>query len=266
MDGDLDLIAYCYRQQPLVRFAPASTRREWMVNTAHSFANRCLPLHAANQYGWFLLNERPVELMWNGRLGPDGIEISYPEGQPKDRGAIGVDGHFGHGIVSWVIPYVFRTPEGYNLHIRGPSNMPKDGIAPLEGVIESDWLPVPVTMNWKFTRPGVRVRFEEGEPFCMIVPQARRTLERFRPRIDNVTKDPELMMALRTYNEHRRLRNIREEAKMRLPDPPSPRWDNSYVKGRMPGWPIHEPPKAKLNLRNFEDCRTEEVQDLGLGF
>ena len=36
---------------------------------------------------------------------------------------------------------------------------------PLVGLIETDWLPFPFTMNWVFTRPG-RVRLEKGEPFC----------------------------------------------------------------------------------------------------
>jgi hypothetical protein len=41
-------------------------------------------------------------------------------------------------------------------------NSPKDGIAPLTGVIETDWLPYPFTMNWQMTRPG-SVRFDKDE-------------------------------------------------------------------------------------------------------
>ena len=49
----------------------------------------------------------------------------------------------------------------------GPPNHIKDGIQPLVGLVETDWLPFPFTMNWIFTRPG-RVRFAKGEPFCFI--------------------------------------------------------------------------------------------------
>ena len=33
-------------------------------------------------------------------------------------------------------------------------------LQPLAGVVETDWLPFPFTMNWLFTQPG-RVRFEK---------------------------------------------------------------------------------------------------------
>ena len=38
---------------------------------------------------------------------------------------------FGHGILTWTLPYLFRTPPGYNLLARGPANWPKDGSAHL---------------------------------------------------------------------------------------------------------------------------------------
>jgi hypothetical protein len=37
--------------------------------------------------------------------------------------------------------------------------MPKDGLAPLEGIVEADWAVVPFTMNWKLIRT-VPVGFE----------------------------------------------------------------------------------------------------------
>src|SRR3712207_8402233 len=30
--------------------------------------------------------------------------------------------HFGSGILTWNLPFLFRTPPGYNLHVRGPAN------------------------------------------------------------------------------------------------------------------------------------------------
>ena len=44
--------------------------------------------------------------------------------------------------------------EGWNTFVTGPMNGIKDGIAPLSGVIETDWSPYSFTMNWRFTRPG----------------------------------------------------------------------------------------------------------------
>ena len=48
-------------------------------------------------------------------------------------GALPMSSHFGYGILTWTLPYLFRTPPDWNLLARGPSNLPKDGIQALEG-------------------------------------------------------------------------------------------------------------------------------------
>ena len=161
-----DLIAYLLSETgpPLVC---GPTARAWMDATDGRFAYRCLPMLIANQAGWFLLNERPFKARWNGARDPSGLEIRY-----LTEGAGGrVTSHFGEGIITWHIPYLFRTPEGYNLLVRGPANWPKDAAYPLEGLVESDWSPATFTMNWKLTRTDHWVRFDRGEPVCMLVPQ-----------------------------------------------------------------------------------------------
>jgi hypothetical protein len=90
-------------------------------------------------------------------------------------------GHFGHGVLTWPVPCLFRTDPGWNLLVRGPSNLFKDGIVPLDGLVETDWTPATFTMNWRFTRPCT-VRWDAGEPYGMIVPQRRDELESFAPR------------------------------------------------------------------------------------
>ena len=76
--------------------------------------------------------------------------------------------------------------------------MPKDGIGPLEGVIETDWLPFTFTMNWQFTRPG-RVVFEKGEPFCFITPIAYHSLEQVTPEIVPIAAAPEVAAEYEAY-------------------------------------------------------------------
>src|SRR3546814_13729675 len=63
-----------------------------------------------------------------------------------------VSTHFGSGIVTFSLGHLFRTSPGVNLWIKGPSNRPKDGASPLEGIIETDWSPYTFTMNWQLTR------------------------------------------------------------------------------------------------------------------
>ena len=100
--------------------------------------------------------------------------------------------HFGSGSLTFHIPYLFRTPPGWNLLARGPSNWPRDGVIALEGLVETDWAVATFTMNWKLTAIDRPVTFEAGEPFCMLVPQRRGDLERFAPRVDDFAADPEI--------------------------------------------------------------------------
>jgi hypothetical protein len=97
----------------------------------------------------------------------------------------------GSGILTWTIPYVFRTSPGWNMLCRGPANHVKDGLYPLEGIIETDWSFASFSMNWKLTRPG-SVEFEEGEPVAMLVPQRRGDLEKCTARTAVMSSNPEL--------------------------------------------------------------------------
>lgn len=47
-------------------------------------------------------------------------------------------------------------------------------------------------MNWNLTRPNNRVAFEQGEPFCRIVPFPRHYLERFETATKSIDEEPEI--------------------------------------------------------------------------
>ncbi len=252
--------AYRYRPVPHIELVPAPSQRPWMLATPGAFANRCMPLHVANQQGWELLSSQTIELMWNGRLGPDGLVVRYPDGDPPLDNNEPVFGNFGNGIASWRIPYIFRTPPGINLLVRGPSNRPRDGVTFLDGSIESDWLPVPVTVNWKLTRPGLVTRIEAGEPFGMIIPYQRTLASEFRPVIRDLTDDPELTAFMAEHTARRRERMEIEKAYLQTDESPRPLWDTSYVRGQMGSWPYSQVPQVKMGLKAFErfDAHREE--------
>ena len=172
------------------RIVPATPDRAWMDNTGTTgsgWANRCLPLRIANQHGWFLLNDADFEVVWGGRNTRDNLKVTYQGQKPTLASSM-----FGYGILTFVIPYVFRTPPGFNLWARGPANLWKDGIAPLDGITETDWLPYSFTMNWVCTRRLKTITFRKDEPICMIVPVRRDDMEAFSPEIRNLDSDPEL--------------------------------------------------------------------------
>lgn len=241
----MKLTAYAVTTESIVDIAPASARRAWMEATHERFANRCLPLLMANQAGWMVTLTEPVEVEWSGRAGHGEVDVFG-----SDRVKSNVTSHFGSGIVTFKLPYLFRTEPDYNLLARGPANMPKDGIAPLEGLIEVDWSFAPFTMNWQITRPRVRIRFEAGEPIAMLVPQRRGELERFAPRLLELDEDPEIAAAYRAWRADRArfLHDLTEGEAAAV----KAGWQRDYFLGRGPGdreAPAHQ---TKMVLGDFE--------------
>jgi hypothetical protein len=215
-----------------------------MDQTPQRFANRCLPLMMANQAGWFVTLTEPVEVSWSGDDGLGEITVSG-----SDRARENVTSHFGSGIVTFKLPFLFRTPAGYNLLARGPANLFKDGIAPLEGLIEADWAISPFTMNWKITRPRHRIRFEAGEPVCMLVPERRHALEELEPSLQDLDEDPGLAAEYRAWREGRDRfigdLNAGEAEAVKAG------WQRDYFLGRGPGESVAQQHQTKMSLRAF---------------
>jgi hypothetical protein len=160
--------------------------------------------------------------------------------------------HFGYGILTWHIPYLFRTPPGYNLLVRGPSNWPKDGVTPLEGVVEADWAAATFTMNWKLTRPGALVTFDEGEPICMLLPQARGELEAFQPEIHSIAEEAN---AQHDYQEWSRSR-ARFLVDLRRTDSETvaQSWQRHYFQGTSPSGRRAAEHQTRRPLRHFREA------------
>src|SRR4051794_26898335 len=154
-----ELIAFFNGDAPPLEIEPASRWREWMNATDERSANRCLPLLMANEAGWAIRNPRTFTATWEGGDHPNRTSLAYEDGMPPAAG--GAESHFGYGVITFSVSALFRTSPGWNLLARGPANLPKDGVSPLEGIVETDWAVATFTMNWKLTRPGLSVTFEE---------------------------------------------------------------------------------------------------------
>jgi Family of unknown function (DUF6065) len=235
----------------LVDIVPAPRWRDWMNATRNRFANRCLPLLMANESGWVLLNPIGFDAEWRGGSERAALTITFDD--RVQRSPI-VESLFGEGILTWTVPFVFRTPLGFNLLARGPANWPKDGICALEGLVETDWATAPFTMNWKFTRPHCRVRFEKDEPFCMIVPSRRGECEAFQPEVRHVRDDPSTAQGWKQWVLSREELHVRKflgiHSNEYVQDLDA--WEKDYFRGRGADRrqaPEHE---TKRRLRSFE--------------
>src|SRR5262249_55491680 len=150
------------------------SERAWMDATDRRFAYRCLPLTIANAMGWELLSPTRITARWNGGLELADIEVDI-EGEEWKANRVAWS-HFRRGILTFHSGCLVRTDPGIGRWARGAPNWPKDGIAPLDGIIETDWLASTFTMNWQFTRPG-SVSFQTDEPFGFVTPIAYRALD-----------------------------------------------------------------------------------------
>lgn len=229
----------------------APIQRAWMEDMPRRFANRCLPLLIANQSGWLLISTETVNLTWDGGADLKSVRIDY-EGEPESQPFVS---HFGSGVVTYLVPYVFRTSPGWNLLVRGPSNCPKDGIYPLEGVVETDWATASFTMNWHLTRPGLTVKFERGEPVAMLVPQRRGDLERVVPQIKSISSNPALATSYDAWQASRQgfLAELGEGGVPRGKD-----WQRHYFRGQtVEGleFPEHQ---TRLRIADFVDAGSAE--------
>jgi hypothetical protein len=172
-------------------------KRQWMDNTANSFAYRCLPLTVANGYGWSILNPSKFTAIWDGGMDINSVKINEPNKWNF------VQSHFGSGIITFNLGFLFRTDEGINLYAKGPANNPKRGISALEGIIETDWLPYIFTMNWKITEPNYEVVFEKDEPICTFFPIKRGFLEEHNAEIRDISENLTLKEQMDKWGSHR---------------------------------------------------------------
>jgi hypothetical protein len=179
---------------------PGRAERGWMNETNERYAYRCLPLSIANASGWELLMPASIEASWDGGAAKESIILKSLSGEAADSQI--ASSHFGHGILTFHTGYILRTDPGWGILCRGAPNEAKDGIAPLDGLIETDWLPYTFTMNWRFTRPGT-VRFKKDEVFCFIMPVAHVALETIKPEILYLEDAPELKREYIAWSESR---------------------------------------------------------------
>lgn len=209
-----------------IEIRPAPVDRPWMDNTPDRFAYRCLPLSIANSYGWEICCRSSFSAKWNGA--PDIAAISVTS-ETSDAPAVS---HFGSGVLTFHIPCVFRTDPGFDLLVQGPINRPKDGIAPLTAVVETDWTSFTFTMNWIFTGADLEIRFEKSEQFCHVFPVQRGLLETVMPRLRELSENPEL------NEQYDRWLESRTEFLVDLSRPNSmaqkAQWQKHYYRGTAP--------------------------------
>ncbi len=147
--------------------SPATYQRQWMDETPGRGAYRCLPLSMANQAGWFIRSPFAFTAVWSGEVAQSAVSLTFDD-DAAGEAAKAIMSHFGNGIITFRLPFLFRTPPGVGLLVRGAPNWPLINFAALEGLVETDWNPASFTMNWKILEPDKPARFEKEWPACFV--------------------------------------------------------------------------------------------------
>lgn len=210
------------------RIIPGRPERKWMDAFGARAPYRCLPLTMANTSGWEILCPAGFTAAWDGGASTASIVITPDD--PTNAHLMPMS-HFAYGTITFHSGYLFRTEPGWALMAGGAPNGEKHGIVPLTGLVETDWLPFPFTMNWLFTAPGA-VRFEAGEPFCFVslVEQAR--VDSVQPVIRSLDSDPALKAEYEAWSTRRAEFNQKLEEGDAATVKES--WQRFYFKGAPP--------------------------------
>jgi uncharacterized protein DUF6065 len=219
------------------RLFPGPPAQDWFSPEMY----HCLPLTAAGQLGWTLLNAARFEVTWDGRDEPDGVN-GQSEGEH-------VQSRFGHGLVSVDPGFYVRTSPEVDLLVKAVPNLPKDGVTWLEALVETDWFEGSFLVSFRLTRPGLTVVFERDEPLFQLVPYPRRWLDHFRA--ETVTDGADHATFLASADRWHRDRNARLAPMLSGQSPPVP-FDGRYRQGLRcddsRGPSTHQ---AKLSLPGF---------------
>jgi hypothetical protein len=115
--------------------------------------------------------------------------------------------------------------------------------------VETDWLASTFTMNWKMTRVCEWVRFDAGEPFCMLVPVPRGLVESFVPRVEPIAGNAEEQEQYVKWEQSRA--GFLTGLHSRDPEALARGWQKDYFQGKTPDGKDFESHQTRLNVKPF---------------
>lgn len=179
---------------------PAGKKREWMDQEELSYSYYCGPLVAANQLGYNIIYQNETEVIWNENADYSDIEINHIK---QDENFCGCGVHFEIDILTFTFPLLFRTSPGWGLLVSGPANNPIDGLYPLEGLVETNWLPFTFTMNFKIIEKNKLIRIKQYTPICRILPYPLNLNQKTNLTFSNLQDDKKLFADYNAWSKAR---------------------------------------------------------------
>jgi hypothetical protein len=179
-----------------------------------------------------ILNATGFSAVWDGGERANAVRVEPDPGTHAPAVS-----HFGSGTLTFHIPWLFKTDSGTDLFVTGPLNRPKDDIAAVTGIIETDWSPYIFTMNWQFTRAG------HGSV-------SRWGLEAVMPEMRKLSENRSLKANIRAWSDS--LNSFNEGLNDPNSDAVREKWQKSYFRGVCPsGRNGPEDHRSRLRLKPF---------------
>lgn len=180
-----------------ISIEPASKKRQWMTETDAEYAYRCLPLNIANQHGWAVYLKSDIMFSWDGGISKDSIKIH------QDNTKL-AHSHFGHGILTFNLPFLIRLDPNHNLYITGAPNHHIPYMHPCTGIFEADWAPYSFTMNLRITEKNRYIAFSKKDPICFFFPVRRKLVDdTVATFTDLKNQEPEYKEMYEKFNSNR---------------------------------------------------------------
>jgi hypothetical protein len=153
--------------EPLV----GKIKRDWF--TSHFYY--CLPLNIGNQYGFLVKSAANFDVIWDGT--ESDAEITFLDN--SHLGKQNIDGHFGHGIITFQNLFSLKTAPGINLMTIQPPNIFIPGCSIMTGVVEADQIRRDFTFNLKVTVPNYKISIRKGDAIGAFIPIPRYFVDKF---------------------------------------------------------------------------------------
>jgi hypothetical protein len=201
----------------------ADYKREWMDSYPHSFAYRCLPLKIANEAGWLVRSPINFTAEYLDDTNPLGsVKVTIPDNEDLIYRSY-ITSHFGRGVITFSLPYIFRTEYPHCIWARGYPNYYKDNVNFLEGIIETYWLNSTFTYNIRLVEKNKVVSFVKGDPILFLTVVDLATIDHSTITYRSIEENPQLKDDYNTW------RTSRSNFNQSQRDPKD--WQKDYFKG-----------------------------------
>lgn len=142
-----------------------------LKNEGNSLFYSCLPFKIANSIGWDIV----LPFDFNATL----LDDNSIKVEVEEKYQYLFSDKIGNGILAMQIPYFIECSKDCFIHVRGPINIYKQNLYPLEAFVESDWFHSYMTMNWKIIEKNKQIKFNKNESICRIIPYPKKFIQKF---------------------------------------------------------------------------------------